>query len=372
MTIPFLDLKSVYDELDSALDDAVLRVARSGRYLFGDELDAFEQSFAAYCGVKHCVGLSNGLDALHLALRAWGIGAGDEVIVPAHTFVATWLAVSYAGARPVPVDVDLASANISPELIERAITARTRAILPVHLYGRIADMSAIREIASRRGLLVLEDAAQAHGATFRGARAGSFGDAAAFSFYPGKNLGAFGDAGAVVTNDDALALRVRQLSNYGAARKYEHTLAGFNCRLDEIQAAVLRTKLPRLDDWNARRSAVARRYCALLSDMDVVLPAEDAAGDRSSWHLFVIRCADRAALQSELARANVETLVHYPTPPYLQPAYADQFSAAERRFPCAQRLSEEVLSLPMGPHLGDEQVQRVADAVGAARPSGAR
>jgi dTDP-4-amino-4,6-dideoxygalactose transaminase len=255
--VPFLDLKAAHAELRAELDAAYARVMDSGWFVLGDELAAFEAEFAAYCGARHCVGVGNGLDALHLILRAMQIGPGDEVIVPANTYIATWLAVSYAGAAPVPVEPDPRTFNLDPARVEAAVTPRTKAVMPVHLYGQPADVDAVREVAARHGLRVIEDAAQAQGARYRGRAAGSLADAAGFSFYPGKNLGAAGDAGAVTTDDDALAAELRRLRNYGSPAKYQHDVKGFNSRLDELQAAVLRVKLRRLDEWNARRAAVA-------------------------------------------------------------------------------------------------------------------
>jgi dTDP-4-amino-4,6-dideoxygalactose transaminase len=355
--VPFLDVKAAYEELRPEIDAAYRRVMESGWYILGEEVEAFESEFAAYCGVKHCVGVANGLDALHLILRAAGIGDGDEIIVPSNTYIATWLAVTYAGARPVPVEPDPRTYNLDPERIEAAITPRTRAILAVHLYGQPAEMTAINEIGRRHGLLVFEDAAQAHGG-----RAGALGDAAGWSFYPGKNLGAFGDAGAVTTNDAALADRVRLLRNYGSRVKYRNEIAGFNSRLDPLQAAFLRVKLPRLDEWNARRRRVAARYLRELAGADgLVLPAV-AAGVEPAWHLFVVRHARRDALQQSLAERSIGTLIHYPIPPHRSDAYrALGFSAGA--FPIAEAIAESALSLPIGPHLDDHQVDAIIEAV---------
>ncbi len=358
--IPFFDAGQTYLDLRKEIDAAIRRVLRSGRYVLGEELEAFEMEFAEYCGARHCVGCGNGLDALHLALRAFSIGPGDEVIVPAHTFIATWLAVTFAGATPVPVETqDDASYTIDPERIEAAVTPKTKAIIPVHLYGRPADMDPIRRIAARHGLHVIEDAAQAHGARYHGRRAGSLGDAAAFSFYPGKNLGAFGDGGAVTTNDLELAGKLRALRNYGSSAKYVHERIGLNSRLDPLQAAVLRVKLRRLDEWNDRRLALADCYSRCLAGSGVALPAK-AAGFESVYHLFVIRASKRNALQAGLKEAGIETLVHYPIPPHKQGAYAAQSGIA---LPLAERLAAEVLSLPMGPHLPLADAELVASHV---------
>jgi dTDP-4-amino-4,6-dideoxygalactose transaminase len=358
--IPFLDLRQTYRELKAELDIAVQRVLNSGRYIQGEELEAFEAEFAEYCGAGYCVGVGNGLDALHLILRAYGIGPGDEVIVPAHTFIATWLAVTCAGANPVPVEAgDDAAYTISPELIEAAITPRTRAIIPVHLYGRPADMPPIKHAAARHGLKVIEDAAQAHGARYQGRRVGSLGDAAAFSFYPAKNLGAFGDGGAITTSDGELAAKLRALRNYGSSAKYVHDLIGLNSRLDPLQAAILRVKLRHLDEWNARRLSLAECYLRCLAGTGVILPAE-TAGFASVCHLFVVRTAERDALQAGLKEAGIETLIHYPIPPHRQGAFTGLVTTA---LPLAERLAAEVLSLPMGPHLSLEDAEKVASHV---------
>jgi len=352
--IPFLDLGKAYKELKTDLDSAYQRVMNSGWYILGEEVDAFEAEFAEYCGVKFCVGVGNGLDALNLILRAYGIGPGDEVIVPSHTFIATWLAVTHAGALPVPVETpDDCTYNISPDLIEASITSRTKAIIPVHLYGRPADMEPIIQLASKRGLKVIEDAAQAHGARYYGRRTGGLGDAAAFSFYPGKNLGAFGDAGAITTNDGELAGKLRSLRNYGSSAKYVHDMMGLNTRLDPLQAAMLRVKLRYLDEWNERRVSLAKRYRQLLSSANVLLP-DVTPGYESVYHLFVVRTSGRERLQAELKDSGIETLIHYPIPPHKQLAYC----ATQNAFlPVAERLTDEILSLPMGPHLSMEDIE---------------
>lgn len=369
MTVPFLDLRAAYLELQSEIDQATRRVCSSGWFVLGQEVQHFEQEFAAYCGTAHCIGVSNGLDALHLVLRAWGIGPGDEVIVPAHTYIATWLAVSYAGATPVPVDADPRTYNIDPSLIAAAITPRTKAIIPVHLYGQTADMDPIVALAKERDIYVLEDAAQAHGARYRGRTAGSLADAAAFSFYPGKNLGALGDAGAVTTNDPELADRVRKLANYGSSRKYVHEEKGFNCRLDEMQAAILRAKLRVLDEWNDRRRVVASRYLSGIGTSGLRHPEVPAWAD-PVWHLFVVRTADRADVQAQLDRAGVQTLIHYPSPPCRQRAY-QELAIDSARFPIASQLANEVLSLPIGPHLETTDIEHVIRSVGRLSESGA-
>jgi dTDP-4-amino-4,6-dideoxygalactose transaminase len=354
MNVPFLDLKAAHAELGMSLRDGFERVMDSGWFIQGNELSTFEREFAAYCGTEHCVGVGNGLDALHLILRAYGIGAGDEVIVPTNTFIATWLAVSYAGATLVPVEPDAQTHNISAGLLEAAVTPKTRAIIAVHLYGQPAEMDAIQAVARKHQLRLIEDAAQAHGATFAGKRAGSLGDAAGFSFYPGKNLGALGDAGAVTTNDATLAKEIRLLRSYGSTQRYQHDLAGYNTRLDEMQAAFLRAKLPHLEQWNERRREIANRYLSGLTNCGLILPA---VHDRCVpvWHLFVVRSKQRDPLQNFLKSHGVETLIHYPTAPHLQLAYAD-LRWARGTFPVAERLQDEILSLPMYPQLSDKQV----------------
>jgi dTDP-4-amino-4,6-dideoxygalactose transaminase len=364
MNVPFLDLKAVYAELQTELDAAAQRVLASGWYITGPEVEAFETEFAAYCGARHCVGVGNGLEALHLTLRALDVGPGDEVIVPSNTFIATWLAVSYAGATPVPVEPDEQTYNLDPALVEAAITPRTKAIMPVHLYGQPADMDAINELAAKYGIAVVEDAAQAQGARLRGRRAGGLGHAAGFSFYPGKNLGALGDAGAVVTNDAGLADRVRVLRNYGSHVKYEHEVRGVNSRLDELQAALLRVKLTRLDEWNERRKRAAEFYAQMLEGVaDLALPRVPAWAD-PVWHLFVVRHPERERLRAHLTAAGIGTIIHYPCPPHLQPAYID-LGYKQGAFPIAERMAAEVLSLPLGPHLSEDAAQYVVEQLAA-------
>ena len=367
MTIPFLDLKAAHRELVDEIDAAYRRVMDSGWYLLGAELNAFEEEFAAYCGARHCIGVGNGLDALHLILRALDVGAGDEVIVPSNTYIATWLAVFYCGATPVPVEPDERTYTIAPDRIERAITKKTKVILPVHLYGIAADMDPILDIARKRGLRVVEDAAQAHGATYKDKKAGNLADAAGFSFYPGKNLGAIGDGGAVMTNDPAIADRVRVLRNYGSRVKYHNEVIGFNSRLDEIQAAVLRVKLRKLDEWNARRKRIAAKYIAAMRDLEIGLPSAAPWGEHV-WHLFVIRTAERDALQRRLASAGIGTMIHYPVPPHLQPA-CRSLAFSEGDFPISEAIHREVLSLPIGPHLSDEDADSVIDALRSFAPA---
>ena len=362
MNVPFLDVGATYRELRTAHDAAYQRVMDSGWVLLGRELEAFEAEFAAYCGVPHCVGVANGLDALHLVLRAWDIGPGDEVIVPSNTYIATWLAVSMVGATPVPVEPDPDTFNLDPARLADALTSRTRAILPVHLYGQAADMEPIMALAAAHGLKVLEDNAQAQGARVQGRVTGGLGHAAGNSFYPGKNLGAFGDGGAVTTHDAELADRVRLLRNYGSRKKYFNEVAGVNSRLDELQAAFLRVKLPQLDEWNDRRRAVAGFYQRELAGLpDLRLPIVPS-GHEPAWHLYVVRHPRRDALQAHLQASGVATLVHYPVPPHLSGAYA---ASGWRRgaFPLAEHLADEVLSLPIGPHCTLEHAALVAAAV---------
>lgn len=359
MRIPFLDLGAGYRELQSDIDDAIARVASSGWYVLGEEVEAFEAEFAAYSGATHCIGVGNGLDALHLALRALGVGPGDEVIVPSHTFIATWLAVSQCGAMPVPVEPYEDTYNIDAGRIAAAVTERTKAILPVHLYGQPADMETIVSIARAHGLKVVQDAAQAHGARCKGEALGTFGDAATWSFYPGKNLGAMGDAGAVTTNDDEIASKIRTLRNYGSSKKYVHEAQGYNSRLDPIQAAVLRVKLAVLDDWNARRAEVAETYFKSLQDTDLTLPHVPVWCD-PVWHLFVVRHPNRDALQKHLAKEGIGSLVHYPVPPHRQGAYGE-YEFDDDALPIVCRVAEEVLSLPIGPHMSAESVSTVVE-----------
>lgn len=362
MRVPFLDLKAPYQELKHEMDEACRRVMESGQFILGHEVEAFEAEFAAACEAKHCIGVANGLDALHLILRALKIGPDDEVIVPANTYIATWLAVSYAGAKPVPVEPDGRTYNLDPKLIEEAITPQTRAIMPVHLYGQPADMDPINELAERYGLKVIEDAAQAQGARYKGRRAGSLSHAAGFSFYPGKNLGALGDAGAVVTNDDELADEVRLLRNYGSKVKYYNESRGFNSRLDEMQAALLRVKLRRLDEWNERRKRLAEHYLRTLEGAaDLGLPYVPEWAD-PVWHLFVVRQPDRKRFIEHLNAAGVGTLIHYPVPPHLQEAYAD-LGLTAGKFPISEQMANEVLSMPIGPHVNEHEADYVVSSV---------
>jgi dTDP-4-amino-4,6-dideoxygalactose transaminase len=362
MKIPLLDLAAPYEELKDELEAAHARFMRSGWYILGQEVAAFEEAYARFCGTRYCVGVGNCLDGLHLILRAYGIGPGDEVIVPSNTYIATWLAVSYAGATPVPVEPDPATFNLDPARLPAALSPRTKAILPVHLYGQPADMDPILALARPRGLKVIEDNAQAQGARYKGRRTGSLGDAAGHSFYPAKNLGAFGDAGAVTTDDPGLADELRMLRNYGSRKKYYNELKGFNSRLDELQAAYLRVKLPKLDEWNGRRQQAAARYLEWLRAVPGLTLPERPAWAEPVWHQFVVRHADRDALQQSLTNAGIGTLIHYPIPPHGSQAYAD-LRLPPGSLPLAEALARSVLSLPMGPHLRPEAQKVVAEAV---------
>ncbi|OAN55054.1 DegT/DnrJ/EryC1/StrS family aminotransferase [Magnetospirillum moscoviense] len=364
MKIPFVDLKAQYQSIKNEVDAAIATVVDSSAFVGGNAVSAFEQAFAAFVGTPHCIGVGNGTDALTLALRGLGVGPGDEVITVANSFIASSEAISNAGASPVFVDCDPATCNIDVAALGRAITPRTRAIVPVHLYGRPADMAAIMDLARRHGLKVVEDCAQAHGATLDGRMIGTFGDAAAFSFYPGKNLGAYGDAGAVITNDDDLARRVRMTANHGRMSKYDHEFEGVNSRLDGLQAAVLTVKLRHLPAWTEARRRVAARYLANLADSGLPLPS-DPAGGRHVYHLFVIRLAERQRVQAALAEAGIATGIHYPIALPNLTAYA-HLGHRPQDFPVASAYQDQVLSLPMYPELTDAQIDHVCDHLKAA------
>lgn len=359
--IPFLNLRDSYLELKPEIDAAVARVLDSGWYILGPEVEAFEREYAVYCQAEHCVGLADGLDALHLGLKALGVSPGDEVIVPSNTYIATWLAVSQCGAVPVPVEPDERTYNINPELIEQAITSRTKVILPVHLYGQPADMDPILAIAKKHGLYVLEDGAQAHGAQYKGSRIGAHGDIVTWSFYPGKNLGALGDGGAITTNNAEMADKIRVLRNYGSRVKYVNEVQGYNSRLDPLHAAVMRVKLKHLDVWNARRAALAEQYLVGLKDSGLVLPFVPEWA-KPCWHLFVVRSKQRDVLQKHLEAQSVGSLIHYPIPPHKQEAYA-VMNFAPDAFPLANVMADEVLSLPMGPQLSSDEAAEVIRVV---------
>jgi dTDP-4-amino-4,6-dideoxygalactose transaminase len=359
ISVPFLDLAALHQPIRSQLDAAYQRVMDSGWFIAGPELEAFELEFAQYCNVAHCVGVGNGLDAIHLLLRAYGIGPGDEVLVPSNTFIATWLAVTQCGATPVPVEPLAATHNIDPALLEHHITNKTRAIIPVHLYGQPADMDPINAVAKKHKLIVIEDAAQSQGARYKGRRVGSLGDAAATSFYPGKNLGALGDGGAVLTADEHIAAKVRQLRNYGSEVKYQHQVQGYNSRLDEMQAAFLRVKLNTLDAWNTKRREVASIYSAQIQHADVLTPTVPEFAE-PVWHLYVVRTHQRDALRDAMQACGVGTVIHYPVPPHMQACYPE---FVNNRLPLAEQLANEVLSLPMSPVMTREQVVKVVESV---------
>ena len=361
MEVPFVSFDVMHGELRTEMLAKMAEIYDRNRFIGDRECAAFEEEFASFCGVTHCVGCGTGLDALYLTLRAMEIGEGDEVILPSHTFIATALAVCYAGAKPVFVEPDGSTALIDAGRIEDAITEKTKAIMPVQLYGQCADMEAIGELARRHGLRVIEDAAQAHGSRRHGKRAGSMADAAGFSFYPGKNLGALGDGGAVVTNDGKLAEKIRALGNYGSDRKYHHVYQGTNSRLDEVQAGLLRIKLRHLDRWNARRREIAGKYLEGIRNKYVALP-ETAEGNEHVWHLFVIRSKRRDALMKYLADGGIGTLIHYPTPMHLQEAFVN-LGYHKGDFPVAEELASTVLSLPMFYGLTDEQADMVIDRI---------
>ena len=366
--IEFLNLKAANREYRQELIEAATRVIDSGWYIQGTELKAFESEFAAYCGTKHCIGVANGLDALILTLRAWKelgkLKDGDEVIVPSNTYIASILAISANDLVPVLVEPDVATYNLCPKQTEAAITAKTRAILPVHLYGQLADMPAIMAVAQRHNLLVLEDSAQAHGAELNGKKAGNWGDASGFSFYPGKNLGALGDAGAVTTNDDQLAETLRALRNYGSHEKYKNLFQGTNSRLDEIQAAMLSVKLKHLDTETAHRRKVADAYIQGINNTAVTLPltlnASPLTRENHVWHVFVIRCEQREALQKHLLEHGIQTLIHYPIPPHQQQAYKEWNMHS---YPVSELIHQQVMSLPMGPTITMDEVKKVIAAI---------
>lgn len=359
--IPFLDLKSIQLTQAEELKAAFARVLESGWYILGNEVKKFEEEYAAYCNAAECVGVANGLDALILALRALDVGPGDDVLVPSNTYIATWLAVSHVGATPVPVEPVDGTGNMDPACLAAALTPRTRVIMPVHLYGQPVELAPILEFARANGLKVIEDGAQSHGARYHGRRLGAHGDAVAWSFYPGKNLGALGDGGAVTTDDVALAERIRVLRNYGSRVKYHNEVIGYNSRLDELQAALLRVKLPKLDADNAQRAVIAQRYLSALQDCGLGLP-EIAEGCESAWHLFVVRHPQRDKLAKSLAEKGIGTVIHYPIPPHLQPAYAS-LGISQGSLPISEAMHAEVLSLPIGPTMTLEQADVVIAAL---------
>ncbi|MDO8954811.1 MAG: DegT/DnrJ/EryC1/StrS family aminotransferase [Gammaproteobacteria bacterium] len=359
--IPFLDLKSLNQRHSKEIASAIERVLHSGHYILGNEVSSFEHEFATYCGVKHCIAVANGLDALSLIVKAYGFGPGDEIIVPANTFIASVLAISANGVCPIFVEPDMDTYNIDVNKIEEKITAKTKAIMPVHLYGQAVDMAPILAIAKKHKLKVIEDAAQAHGAIYHSQRVGDIGDAAGFSFYPGKNLGALGDAGAITTNDDILAKKLQALRNYGSFVKYQNIYQGVNSRLDEIQAAVLRVKLNYIDNDNSVRNKVAHAYLAGIKNPIIKLPKPGF--DKSHvWHLFVIRTSDRDKLQQYLNQKGVQTIIHYPIPPHKQQAYE---AMNDLSFPITEQIHREVLSLPISPIMTDQEIEQVIEAINA-------
>jgi len=357
--IKFLDLHQINERFRSEIDAAIREVLDSGWYLLGKQNEVFCQGFAAYCGTKYCVGVANGLDALRLIIRAAGFGPGDEIIVPANTYIATILAISDNGCTPVLVEPEWESCNLDPEKIEEAITPRTKAIMVVHLYGQAARMKRITEIAQKHGLKVFEDCAQAHGAYEEGRRIGNWSDAAAFSFYPGKNLGCLGDGGAVTTNDEDLYRKVKALANYGSDKKYHHLYKGVNSRLDELQAAILRVKLPHLDADNARRREIAAYYRKNITNPKIILPIAHAE-ESHVWHVFTIRTEKRDELQQYLTEHGIQTLIHYPTPPHKQPAYAEW---NDRSYPITEKIHREILSIPMSPVLTDAEIKKITETL---------
>lgn len=367
MTVPFLDLVLQYENIRREVVAAVEKVMCKGQFILGQEVDLFEKEFARYCGVNHCVGVASGTDALHVALRALNIGPGDEVITVANTFAATAFAISYAGATPVFVDVNPTDYNIDINLLEQAITDRTKAIIPVHLYGQAADMDGLLGVAHKHGLRVIEDACQAHGADYKGQRVGSFGDVGCFSFYPGKNLGAYGDGGAIVTNNGKLAEEIRLLRNYAQRVKNVHSALGFNSRLDTLQAAVLLVKLRYLDDWNNKRRAAAREYRKLLFDSDVVIPLEKSEAHHV-YHLYVIQHEKRDDLLAYLKEQGISWGIHYPIPLNQQKPYLSARTVPDG-VPVSTKLSKRILSLPMFPELTKEQIHRVAEGIVSFSPT---
>ena len=361
MKIPFLDLKSSYKELEEEIKNAVHRVLDSGWYVLGNEVSSFEKKWGKFCEAEFCIGLSNGLDALHISLLAMDIGQGDEVIVPSNTYIATWLAVTQCGAVPIPVEPDSKTHNIDPSRIENAITEKTKAILPVHLYGQPSNIELINKIAKKYNLVVLEDGAQAHGALFKNKIIGSHGKTVAWSFYPGKNLGAFGDAGAITTNNPEVAEKALLLRNYGSNRKYYNKYAGFNNRLDPIQAATLKVKLEVLNEWNARRKKIANFYIENITSKLVILPFVPKNID-PVWHLFVIRVKNRDHFQEYLLKQNIETIIHYPVPPHKQEAYKS-LKLHKRQLPICEKLADEVISIPIGPHLSMKDAKKIVEVI---------
>lgn len=358
--IPFLNLKDINAQYAKELKDAASRVIDSGWYILGEEVKAFEQEFALYCGVKNCIGVSNGLDALKLILKAYGYGPGDEIIVPSNTYIATILAISEVGAKPVLVEPDICTYNVNPLLLEERITKKTKAIFAVHLYGQTADIDSIREIANRYQLKVIEDAAQAHGAMYKGKKVGNLGDVAGFSFYPGKNLGALGDAGAVTTNDDELAEKIRIYRNYGSHKKYENLYKGFNHRLDEVQAAMLRVKLCYLNQENEARREIAKMYLKKIKNDRIILPKASKNSKEHVWHVFVIRTKKREEFRMYMENNGIQTVIHYPIPPHKQEAYPEW---SNKQNPISEQLHDEVISIPISPVQPVKDTERIIEVI---------
>jgi len=360
MKVPFLDLRASYNEIKPELDIEVLSFLDSGQYIGGSRLESFESNYAHFVEADHCVGLANGLDAIEISLKALGIGVGDEVIVPSHTFIATWLAVSNCGAVPVPVEPDLKTYSLDFTKIESAITRKTKAIIPVHLYGQPTDLDPIIELSKSYNLYVIEDAAQAHGASYKAKKIGSHGDVVAWSFYPGKNLGAFGDGGAITTDNLDLAEKIRALANYGSTKKYVHDSIGVNSRLDPMQAVVLDIKLRHLEDWNNRRRKLAKKYLTELKGTGLILPDQFNLLD-GAWHLFPVRAIGRDSLVAALKEREIDTIIHYPIPPHKQQAYASNFDS--RNLSLSEEVASQLLSLPIGPHLEMDKVEFVIENI---------
>ena len=359
MDVPFLNLQVAYLNMKPEIDQAISRTMHSGQYILGDEVLRFESKYAKFTDSAYCAGVANGLDALYLSLKALNIGPGDEVIVPANTYIATWLAVSHVGATPVPVEPDILTYNIDPNKIEQALTKKTKAIMAVHLYGRPMDMDPILALSKQYNLKVIEDAAQAHGALYKNKRIGAHGDVVAWSFYPGKNLGAYGDGGAITTDNANIQNQITMLRNYGSKEKYINNVIGFNSRLDPIQAAILSVKLQYLDAMNDRRRKIAQQYITGLDDQACILPLADI-NNEYAWHLFVIRHTQRDELQSQLKARGISTLIHYPIPPHLQIAYKN-LNIKKGQLPITEMIHREVISLPMDPSMKDDAVAYVID-----------
>jgi dTDP-4-amino-4,6-dideoxygalactose transaminase len=358
--VPFLDLKQINLRHEKEIKQCFDRFLNSGWYILGQEVDSFEKEFAAYCGTNYCIGVANALDALTLIIRGYGIGQGDEVIVPSNTYIASILAISANNATPILVEPDLSTYNIDPDKIEEKITEKTKAIMVVHLYGQSCDMTPVIEIARKYNLKIIEDCAQAHGAIYNGRRVGNLGDAAAFSFYPGKNLGALGDGGAIVTNDSSLYEMLKAMRNYGSHKKYENLYKGVNSRLDELQAAILRFKLKYLDEDNNKRREIAEYYLRNINNEKIVLPKIQNKPESHVWHIFIVRTKDRNELQNYLNKKQIQTLIHYPIPPHKQQAYCEW---SDLEYPISEQIHKEVLSLPISPVMTWEQVEHVVEAV---------